>query len=70
MTAKARKWLISQLGITPEKVLIQPVTGLLNLKAVSELASLQHLPELHNPPLPPLPVHPLDDRDRDSGILQ
>lgn len=65
MSAKARKWLISQLGITPEKVLIQPVPGLLNLKAVSELASLQHLPELHNPPLPPLPFHPLDDRDRD-----
>ena len=63
MSVKSRKWLISQLKIDPEKVLIQPIGGLLNLKAMSELASLQHLPELHDPPLPPLPVHFLNDRD-------
>ncbi|MBO4630401.1 MAG: polyphosphate kinase 1 [Lentisphaeria bacterium] len=63
MSAKSRKWLISQLNITPEKVLIQPIPGLLNLKSMSELASLHHLPALHNVPLPPLPVHFLQDRD-------
>ena len=63
MSAKSRKWLISQLNVTPERVLIQPIPGLLNLKAVSELASLQHLPALHHAPLPPLPVHFLQDCD-------
>ena len=60
MSSKSRKWLISQLKIDPEKVLIQPIGGLLDLKAMSELASLQHQPELHNPPLP---VHFLNERD-------
>ena len=63
MSVKARKWLMSNLNLTPETALIQPVRGLLNLKAVSELASLRQFPELRNPPLPPLPAPFLSDRD-------
>ena len=56
MSPKARNWLIRQLKINSEQALIQPIHGLMNLRAMSALASLQHSPELRNPPLPPLPA--------------
>ena len=45
---------MEHLNITPEKTLIQPVSGLLSLKALSELASIEKFPALRARPLPPL----------------
>ena len=70
MSARSRKWLMSNLDLTPESALIQPVKGLLNLKAVSELASLRQFPELRNPPLPPLPTPFLSGRDLFRAIRE
>ncbi len=56
MTQKSRKWLLGKLNISSENALIQPIPGLLNLKSMFALASLQSFPALRNEPLPPLPA--------------
>lgn len=55
MSDRACKWLLGKLNISHKNALIQPVHGLLNLKSMSELVSLQNFPALRNIPLPPLP---------------
>ncbi len=55
MSPKSRKWLLSKLKITPGTALVRNISGMLSLKSMFALASLQSFPALRNPPLPPLP---------------
>ena len=63
MSVKARKWLMNRFHLTQEDAFIQPIPGLLNLKAFSVLAGLRNFPALRNPDFPPLPAPCFQDRD-------
>lgn len=57
-SAKARDFLLSRLGATPEQT--YSINGPLNLKSLFELAALNTAPHLTDPPQPPLPPYRFD----------
>ena len=72
ISAKSKRWLLEKLNINEAgKRLIQPVSGIMNLKSMFALASLQGYPELIDEPLPPLQSpHLLGARDMFAAIRE
>ncbi len=72
ISAKSRKWLLEKLNIAPtDHNIIQPVNGILNLKSMFALTSIQGYAKLIDEPMPPLSSpHLLNQKDMFAAIRE